>query len=323
MSRRGRAEPSSNVHAVRSQARSLQDRAYLLIKAEIVHNEIADLSGKTTILFVALAASSASATTATVVYTRFLQPKLVDTFSAEDGGPSDQGQTKSAVVLNASQGFSGSFVDYEGDSGLGACPSDSQSCASEFQGRDVRVQILRSMPTFPPIWMGGDSEDLYTRNGNSLSGPDFDTSSSFELFIRRTRYLPKGQKGAGQDESQNDGGQVDPNNSNCPLGITAMSPCSASIPDSGPWFASVNQLGVNRSGAFEPTDVLPVADPLMGYSPSFIPAPPAPPAQSLWVARQLTGAVPEPSTWVMMLAGFASLGFASYRAARKRVGLAK
>ena len=32
--------------------------------------------------------------------------------------------------------------------------------------------------------------------------------------------------------------------------------------------------------------------------------------------------VPEPSTWLMMLAGFAGLGFAGYRASRKSVALA-
>jgi hypothetical protein len=32
------------------------------------------------------------------------------------------------------------------------------------------------------------------------------------------------------------------------------------------------------------------------------------------------GAVPEPSTWAMMLIGFATLGFAGYRAKRKGRG---
>jgi hypothetical protein len=31
--------------------------------------------------------------------------------------------------------------------------------------------------------------------------------------------------------------------------------------------------------------------------------------------------VPEPSTWVMMLIGFAGLGFTGYRASRKSAGL--
>ena len=33
------------------------------------------------------------------------------------------------------------------------------------------------------------------------------------------------------------------------------------------------------------------------------------------------GAVPEPSTWAMMLIGFAGLGFAGYRASRKNVAV--
>ena len=36
----------------------------------------------------------------------------------------------------------------------------------------------------------------------------------------------------------------------------------------------------------------------------------------------LPTAVPEPSTWAMMLIGFAGLGFAGYRASRKAVSIA-
>jgi len=32
--------------------------------------------------------------------------------------------------------------------------------------------------------------------------------------------------------------------------------------------------------------------------------------------------IPEPATWAMMLAGFAGLGFAGYRASRKRSAIA-
>jgi len=32
--------------------------------------------------------------------------------------------------------------------------------------------------------------------------------------------------------------------------------------------------------------------------------------------------VPEPSTWTMLMLGFAGLGFAAYRGAQKRVGVA-
>ncbi len=35
------------------------------------------------------------------------------------------------------------------------------------------------------------------------------------------------------------------------------------------------------------------------------------------------GAVPEPATWAMMLLGFATLGFAGYRAKRKGRGLSR
>jgi hypothetical protein len=37
---------------------------------------------------------------------------------------------------------------------------------------------------------------------------------------------------------------------------------------------------------------------------------------------QFSSAVPEPSTWAMMLIGFAGLGFVGYRQARRKDGLA-
>jgi PEP-CTERM motif len=39
---------------------------------------------------------------------------------------------------------------------------------------------------------------------------------------------------------------------------------------------------------------------------------PTAPVQALW-AQSLREAVPEPSTWAMLLIGFVSLGFAGYR----------
>ena len=40
------------------------------------------------------------------------------------------------------------------------------------------------------------------------------------------------------------------------------------------------------------------------------------------VAGGVTATVPEPSTWAMMLLGFAGLGFAGYRKSRKAAALA-
>ena len=47
------------------------------------------------------------------------------------------------------------------------------------------------------------------------------------------------------------------------------------------------------------------------------------PLHSLAAAEPLySPAIPEPSTWAMMLLGFAGLGFAGYRASRKNGALA-
>ncbi len=316
------------------------------------------MSGKTIIAFVALAASSASAATATIAYTRIFQPQPVHTLAAGSGGASVQGHAESAVVLNASEGFS--FADSDGDRGSPACLSDgdSQRCTSGLRGSDVRLQILGSTPTFPPIWLGGDSEDRYTLDGNSFFRPAFGTSSPFELVVQDKINRPNGQTGASdQYTSQTDGVQASSNSSNFAFEIIAPSPL-AHILDRGFSIVPVDQLGHDPLSAFVPIDALPVAEPLIG---SVVPAPPDPssssccvapgtdplsafvPIDALPVAEPLigsaipaptdpspfvwpetggSGTAPEPSTWVMMLVGFASLGFAGYHASRKRAALA-
>jgi hypothetical protein len=49
---------------------------------------------------------------------------------------------------------------------------------------------------------------------------------------------------------------------------------------------------------------------------------PVAPAYADFAARPLTAGVPEASTWVMMLTGFAGLGFTAFRRSRRRVSLA-
>ncbi len=49
----------------------------------------------------------------------------------------------------------------------------------------------------------------------------------------------------------------------------------------------------------------------------------ATPTESLaYVAAGVTATVPEPSTWAMMMLGFAGLGFAGYRRSRKAAAFA-
>ncbi len=257
-------------------------------------------------VFVALAASTASATTATVFY-RMFQPQPAHTLAAGGEGASGQGHAEFAVVSNASKAFSASFVDSDGDSGSPACLSagNSQRCASGLGGSDVRLQILGSAPTFPPILLSGDSEDWYTLGGKSFFRSAFDTPLHFELVVQNAikRKRPDRPTGASDENvSQTEDVQASSNSSNFTLEIIAPSPPLA------------DQFGLNPLSAFGSIDALPVAEPLIDYSHSA-------PSPLLWVAPQPVGGVPEPSTWVMMLAGFASLGFACYHASRKRVAL--
>ena len=270
---------------------------------KIAHNGAAALSGKAIIAFVALAASTASATTATVFY-RIFQSQPVHTLAAGGEGASGEGHAAFAVVSNASEGFFGSFVDSDGDSGSPDCltAGDSERCASDLRGPDVRLKILGSAPTFPPIRLGGDSEDQYTLGGKSFFRSAFDTPSPFELVVQNAKRPHRPTGASDENASQTEGVQASSNSSSFTLEIIAPSPPLA------------DQFGRNPLSAFGPIDALPVAELLIDYSHGAL-------SPLLWVAPQPVGGVPEPSTWVMMLAGFASLGIAGYRASRKRGAL--
>ncbi len=168
------------------------------------------------------------------------------------------------------------------------------------------------------MWLGGDSED---RIGNSFFPPAYDTLLPFELVVQNKKTSgADGQTGTSdQNVSQTDGVQDSSNSANLAL-QTAAAPTS-NILDGGFSIFPVHQLGHNPLGILEPIDALPVAEPLIG-SPDASPGPLSP-SPLFWVAPQPTGGVatPEPSTWVMMLAGFACLGFAGYRTSRKRIAL--
>ena len=47
-----------------------------------------------------------------------------------------------------------------------------------------------------------------------------------------------------------------------------------------------------------------------------------PPRPTGLVSAGVTASTPEPSTWAMMILGFAGLGFAGYRASRKAAAIA-
>jgi hypothetical protein len=283
------------------------------------------MSGKAMIAFVALAASTASAATATIVYHKIFQPKPGHSVLAEGAGALGLGHVKFAVMSNASEAFSGSLADSAGDSGSPSCRSGgaSQTCVSSSRGSDVRLQILGSTPTFPPIWLGQDTEDLYTIDGSSLFRPIFEAPSPFGLGIQNIINQPSAQATASdQNASQTDGGQAS-NESNAALQISAPSLPFAGIPDRGFSIASVGQRGRDPLSALASNDASPPAEPLIDDFRSAIYAPPVA-SPFLWAPPPPTGGVttPELSTWVMMLAGFACLGFSGCRASRKGIRLA-
>ena len=84
--------------------------------------------------------------------------------------------------------------------------------------------------------------------------------------------------------------------------------------------AALEEGGVFYGGAEEPSLQVVTLDPVTGVATS---GPPLTGATGHFYAlapNPIPTGIPEPSTWAMMLAGFAGLGYVGYRASRKIVG---
>jgi hypothetical protein len=134
----------------------------------------------------AAAVSSASAATVGVVFTRIVEPRHVEA-TATAGAAAPGASVKSAVVLNASEGFFEPFSSSAAESDATGCPNtgDSQRCSAGAGARstEVRLNILGSSPAIPPIWLGGDSEDQYSTGGDQLMPPVLLSPLSMEIAV--------------------------------------------------------------------------------------------------------------------------------------------
>ncbi len=295
------------------------------------------MSGKFIAAVVAAAVSSASAATVGVVYTRIVGSHHVEASAPTRGAAPGPGPVKSAVVLNASEGLFQSFSGHgaEGDAPACANIGDPQHCGAGEHGSDVRLNILGSSLTILPIWLGRDSEDQYANRANTSPLSTYVTAEPVEVVAplsHRHDGDPGDQTGSeSHGGSQGQGGsksQKPPLASHAStrltthgVGVQGVDRESRSPPPLEPDAVSELLLVINDPSdldplsKYSPIDARPSVRPMIGYSvdvgPSPLSAPDlfAPGLSTRYVARAVGGGgtAPEPSAWVMMIAGFASL----------------
>ncbi len=296
------------------------------------------MSGKFIVAAFAVGLSSASAATVGFVYTRLVQTWNMEAAISKGEAAANPGPLKSAVVLNASGGFFGSFADSPADSDAAACPvgADSLRCGAGSHASDKRVNILGHTVIIPPIWLGGDSENQYSNEDNRFDWFGDEPRQTFD-FKRRFRL-----RRAGLDElslsPQSDGESEDlgPPQSQGGSGNNAGSQASEQVFS---YFPSDRPYGLEKAAP----SVLVFVSPSLNVSlpeaaiPSLAPIPEAPSLENTGSADggsssgsgpsdtvgsapltvspaldlsrlQTRVTAPEPSTWIMLLAGLAPLG---------------
>jgi PEP-CTERM motif len=296
------------------------------------------VSGKV-IVAVLLAASSASAATVGVVYSRFIAPHHERAAVMGGVGPAQRAApVRTAVVLNASESLFEHDSDGSPDGAAPVCPTaaDSHGCIMVMRPSDVRLKILGYTLTIPPLWLGGDSEDRYaaTDYRNPWLGAD---SPDLEVFVHPAhRYaraansdatsdgvngVQDSPQGGSENGSDNASATGDPGPASSAEDAASLAPIVELIaPPTGVRsvtpFADYDHLIkehlLDQLSSPAPTLDTPVADPsqTLANPPEFLASPTA---TFNIVQLQNSPAVPEPSTWLMMTTGLAAVGFLKRR----------
>ena len=280
------------------------------------------MSGKY-IVAALLAVSTTSAATVGVVYTGVVPPRHGEAPAASAEAASPIGAVKSAVVLNAQTGSFDRFADSaEGP----VCPGQAAatSCVMVSGASSIRLNILGYTVTFPPVWLGGDSEDQYFAEGF----PWLEDPSFFGPWTAVGRRRPSiGSVAAGTDDGDPTAGSQSQDQSGSQSFSTRLDvvfgPASPNLPflseAVGPgatlFLGAATGDSPGRSdwrfspGALFPT---PVSVDAPGSSqpdaPELVAAQSRPAVPFFSGETTFGGDAPEPSTWLMTIAGFATLG---------------
>ncbi len=238
-----------------------------------------------------------------------------------------------------------SSADSAGESDPTACRAGAR-CAVVARASDRRVNILGSAAAIPPFWLGGDSRDVYAdRAAQGVLSFDEPARIVVHRAGRRLEtetlgFDPQSDDGSAQtgtqepsgpgpanlssafnsgDSSPTTSGDSAPTTSGAGLGYpieidVQTPPLALEIPPPADNVSSLDNLLT----AFSPIDTAPNPPPTFDLSSN--PQPwqtPAPPDSPLTTVPTVTipyyvptngGTAPEPSTWVMTIIGFATLG---------------
>jgi hypothetical protein len=286
------------------------------------------VSGKF-IAAVLLAASSASAATVGVVYTRLASPRHEAAAISVDKGAA--APLQSAVVLNASESL------FEHESGeeitdpVCTTAAETHGCFTVMRSSDVRLNILGYTLTIPPLWFGGDSEDLYGP-ANSRSSWFGNGPPEIEFLLPPPYRYARAAKAGAQTDAQSDSqsGSQKASTGDATTGTTNATDQKTSQPPTIAEFVAPSTDGLTMthqvlvdhpqiddflspapSSPDLPQDVaapslLDLSDPISDPT-SFA-------LQPIVTDPQVDPPVaPEPSTWLMVLTGMAALGWLSRR----------
>ena len=301
------------------------------------------MSGKVLVAVVAAAVSSASAATVGVVYTKIVGARHIEATVLPSELVTGPATVTSAVVLNASGSESFGDLPVDGDA-PGCASAESGRCGAAAPGRsELQINILGKTLTIPPILLG-NSEDQYT--DTRFVWPAMPDLRPFEFRGRIGRHRASLSDllddAIGHDDAKSQSGAATSDGSSVTSSASASSDAGASnaVWSSIAVIASPPEMGSGLGGSIDqalalpilvspsatvglPDVQMPITDPTsvdssVGSSPGdgFGADAVQPMEQSIGQQlfspvpnAQVSGAVPEPSTWILTAAGFAALGF--------------
>ena len=238
-----------------------------------------------------------------------------------------------------------SSTDAAGESDPTACRAGAR-CVVVARASDRRVNILGSAAAIPPFWLGGDSRDVYADRA-AQGVLSFDEPARIVVHLARRRlktgtleFDPQSDDGSAQTGTQEPSGSG-PANLSSPFNSDASSPTTSGAsspttsgaglgypieievqtpplaPEIPPPVDNVSSLD-NLLTALSPIDTASNPPPTFDLSsnpqPWQTPATPDIPATTVptvtipYYVPTSGGTAPEPSTWVMTIIGFATLG---------------
>lgn len=276
-----------------------------------------------------LVASTGSAATIGVVYTGVVSQRRAEPAAAPRDPRAGSPSLRSAVVLSAQEGsFERAAEAAEGP----VCPpwTRAAGCVVVSRTSDIRMKIFGYTVSIPPTSVNPDGEDRYSRQDSAprwWNAPLFPQQPSPFVDGRRIKRIALSAQSDGENRSggeepdQGPGGETPA----APL-VPAPPPADAGFNVTAPRDSSEPDQWLPKPFLPAPLTAAPVSstadpfeDPQLGWD-AFAPPVASAAAASPLLSDQpsIGGNVPEPSTWLMTLAGFGALAAATTWRTRRR-----